>query len=104
MGRYSVEYLRTALDDVTSIFLYILANSQNQITAERYIDRIYERCERICDAPFGGIARPDLGKDLRMAVFERSVVILYFVDGDLVKITNIFGGGQDYAALLQKGH
>ncbi|WP_160005353.1 type II toxin-antitoxin system RelE/ParE family toxin [Rhizobium sp. 18055] len=101
MDRYTVEYLPAALDDLTSIFNYILESSQNRTTAERYIDRLYQRCERIADAPLGGVARPELGANLRMAVFERSAVILYVVEDHLIGITNIFSGGQDYEALLR---
>ncbi|MBB4168725.1 MULTISPECIES: hypothetical protein [unclassified Rhizobium] len=46
------------------------------------------------------MARPDLGANLRMAVFERGIVI-HVVEDDVVKITNIFSGGQDYEALLR---
>ncbi|WP_183721310.1 hypothetical protein [Rhizobium sp. BK060] len=49
---------------------------------------------------FDGVARPDLGANLRMAVFERGIVI-HVVEDDVVKITNIFSGGQDYEALLR---
>jgi toxin ParE1/3/4 len=80
MDRYTVEYLPAALDDISSILTYVSQSSQNRITALRYIKASFARCERIADAPFGGVARPELGSDLRMAVFERSVVILYFVE------------------------
>ena len=101
MEHYQVEYRPAALDAIVSIFTYVLEASQNHVTAERYIKRLYDRCERIGDAPFGGVARPDLGTNLRMAVVERSVVILYVVGGHVVKITSIFAGGQDYEALLR---
>ena len=101
MDRYTVEYLPAALDDISSILTYVSQSSQNRITAERYIDRLFARCERIADAPFGGVARPELGSGLRMAVFERSVVILYFVEAQMVSITNIISGGQDYETLLR---
>ncbi|WP_348649087.1 MULTISPECIES: type II toxin-antitoxin system RelE/ParE family toxin [Rhizobium] len=67
----------------------------------RYAKRIRDRCERIGDAPFGGAARPELGEGIRMAVFERSIVILYLVQGERVRITNIFSGGQDDETLLR---
>ena len=101
MDRYTVEYLPVALDDISSILTYVMQSSQNLTTAERYIDRLFERCERIGDAPFGGVARPDLAPDLRMVVFERSIVILYQVQGNIVRITNILSGSRDYAALWQ---
>ena len=48
---------------------------------------------------FGVVARSDVGANLRLAVFERSIVILYVVEDDVV--TNIFSGGGDYEALLR---
>lgn len=35
-----------------------------------------------------------------MVVFERSIVILYLVEGERVRITNIFSGSRDYETLL----
>lgn len=104
MKRYSIDYLPHALEDMTSIFLYILEISQNSITAERYVDRIYARCEKIGDAPFGGISREDLGAGIRMVAFERRAVILYRVEEELVLIANVFSGGRDYEALLRRPH
>jgi toxin ParE1/3/4 len=102
MKRYGVDYLPHALEDMTSIFLYVLDISQNSTTAERYVDRIYARCEKIGDAPFGGVPREDLGAGIRMVAFERRAVILYRVEDEIVLITNVFSGGRDYEALLRK--
>lgn len=101
MSGYRVEYLPAAFTGIEEIFNYVLDGSRNQVTAERYVDRLYERCEHIADAPFGGVLRVDLGPDLRMAVFERKVIILYRVEPDTVLITNIFSGGRDYEALMR---
>ncbi len=101
MSGYRVEYLPAAFTGIEEIFIYVLDGSQNHVTAERYIDRIYERCDNIADAPFGGVSRADLGPDLRMAVFERKVIILYRVEADTVLITNIFSGGRDYETLMR---
>ncbi|MBB3965570.1 type II toxin-antitoxin system RelE/ParE family toxin [Rhizobium metallidurans] len=101
MSGYRVEYLPAAFTGIAEIFSYVLGSSQSPLTAERYIDRLYERCEHIADAPFGGVSRADLGLDLRMAVFERSIVILYRVEADTILITNIFSGGRDYETLMR---
>jgi toxin ParE1/3/4 len=37
-----------------------------------------------------------------MVVFERSIVILYLVEDDRVRITNIFFGSRDYETLLMR--
>lgn len=96
-----VEYRPAALEATVVIFAYVLEASQNRVTAERYIERLYDRCERIGNAPFAGVSRSDLGANLRMAVFEKSIVILYAVEDNVVSITNIFSGGQDYETLLR---
>jgi toxin ParE1/3/4 len=79
---------------------YIIGQSRNVITAQGYLDRIYDRCEKIANAPFGSVIREDLGAGIRMAVFEKSVAILYVVQDETVWITNVFAGGRDYATLL----
>jgi toxin ParE1/3/4 len=101
MKRLPVEYRPAAATDIEDIFQYVLSKSQNLVTAMRYTDRIYERCESVGDAPHGGIARPDLGKGIRMVPFEKAAVILYVVENKTVWITNVFAGGRDYEAILR---
>jgi toxin ParE1/3/4 len=38
---------------------------------------------------------------LRTVPFEHSAIITYVVDGDLVRIVNIFYGGRDYETLMR---
>ncbi|MFT4001642.1 MAG: type II toxin-antitoxin system RelE/ParE family toxin [Rhizobium sp.] len=102
MKRYSVVFREAAKADLQSIFSYLLDQSKSRDTALTYIKRIRGRCAKIGDAPFGGVARPDLGAGIRMAVFERSVVILYIVEEERVRVTNIFFGSRDYAALVTR--
>ncbi len=101
MRRFPVEFRPQAMDELLDIAAYVLDRSRNIHTAENYVDRIHARCEKIGDAPFAGVAREDLGPGIRLAVFEKSVVILYTVEGDTVWITNIFSEGRDYEALLR---
>jgi toxin ParE1/3/4 len=100
MKRLPAEYRPGAMANLLEIADYVIGQSRNVITAEGYLDRIYHRCEKIGEAPVGSIAREDLGAGIRMAVFERSVVILYVVQNETVWITNVFAGSRDYAALL----
>lgn len=102
MRRYSVAFRETAKADLRSIFNYVLDQSKSRQTALAYIKRIRDKCGKIGDAPLGGVARSDLGAGLRMVVFERSIVILYFVEGERVRITNIFSGSRDYETLLSR--
>lgn len=101
MKRLPVIYSEDAVGDQLGIASYIFSRSENITTVERYMARLDTRCLKIGDAPFGGIAREDLGPGIRMAVFEKSVVILYVIEADAVLITNLFSGGRDYEALLR---
>lgn len=102
MERYAVEYRPEAMENLLEVAAYVFDLSQNVETTEAYIGRIYARCEKIGDAPFGGVARDDLGAGVRMAVFEKSVVILYTIVKNAVWITNIFFGSRDYATLVTR--
>ncbi len=102
MKRYSVVFRETAKGDLQSIFSYVLDQSKSRDTALAYIRRIRNKCAKIGDVPLGGVARPDLGAGIRMAVFERSVVILYVIEEERVRVTNIFFGSRDSAALVTR--
>ncbi|OJF95852.1 type II toxin-antitoxin system RelE/ParE family toxin [Pararhizobium antarcticum] len=103
MKSYGVEYTSEASENITDLFEYVLDQSQNYTTATRYIDRLYEKCEAIGNAPFGGVARDDLSVGTRLAIFEKKVLILYSLLEDVIVITNVFHGAQDYLSLLRHG-
>jgi len=100
MKRFPVKYRPDALEDIEAVFLYVLEASQNFTTASNFTDRIFKRCESIGDIPQGGVARPDLGGGIRIVPFEKTAVILYRLNGDVVEIVNVFYGGRDYEAIL----
>ena len=102
MRRYSVRYTAQANADISAIFKYTLERSRNFIIATSYTDRLYDRCLKIGDAPFGGVARDDIAAGLRLTVFERRVVILYRIEKETVWITAILSGGRDYASLVDR--
>lgn len=87
--------------DLAGIFHIVLHASQDQSVAEGFIRRIVARCRRISDAPHGGRPRGDLEPGLRTVPFERSAVIAYRVEAELVTITNVFYGGRNFEALFQ---
>jgi toxin ParE1/3/4 len=99
---YSVQYRPSAQRDIEAIADYVFEQSKNATTTLRYIRRLRDRCRKIGDAPFAHIALDDFGDGVRMAVFERSAVILYRVERNAVFITNVFSAGKDYAALLKR--
>lgn len=102
MQRFPVEFRADAVEDIEQLFSYVLETSFDLVTAARFSDRIFERCEKIGDAPFAGVSRDDLGPGIRVVPFERKAVILYVVRDQTVWITNIFSGRRDYAALLRQ--
>lgn len=101
MRRLEVRYREEAFDDLESIFLLVLNASSSFSIATGFVERIKARCERIGDAPYGGVARDVLEPDLRLTPFERTAVIVYKVEADCVRISNIFYGGRDYEALYR---
>jgi plasmid stabilization system protein ParE len=46
------------------------------------------------------VTRDDIRPGLRLAHFERRVVVAFTITPELVRIGRIFYGGRDYAALL----
>ncbi|MEM5585237.1 type II toxin-antitoxin system RelE/ParE family toxin [Roseibium sp. AS2] len=102
MKRFAVEYRETAVEDLEAIFEYVLEASRDAVTAKRYTDRIFRKCENIGDVPHGYPERNDLSFGIRLVPFEDSAVILYVIEGETVWITNIFAGGRDYDAFFQR--
>ncbi len=96
-----VEYRPEADNDLTEIFERILDISKNPSVAQGFVLRLWERCERIGNAPNGGRPRDDLEPGLRTVPFEKSAVNAYKVERDCVWITNIFYGGRDYESLYR---
>ena len=64
--------------------------------------RIRSFCEGLEPFPQRGVARDDIRPGLRLAHFERRVVVAFTVTPDLVRIGRIFCGGRDYAGLLDE--
>lgn len=98
MRRARVSYRPDALADLQNIYRFIADGSRSHSVAAGFVTRIMARCRAIGDAPLGGRLRADLAPGLRTVPFERSVVITYVV-GKEVEITNVFYGGRDYEAL-----
>lgn len=101
MRRLEVRYQKEAVDDLDTIFATVLRGSASVVIAIGFIERIKARCERIGNAPHGGRPRDDLDPGLRTVPFEHTAVIVYRVERDCVRITNIFYGGRDYEALYR---
>ncbi len=101
MKTLPVTLRETAITDIDNIADYITESSGFPNVALKFIRRIRARCERIGDAPTGGVARPDLGESLRIVPFEHTAIIIYQISDDYVEIINVFYGGRDYETLLR---
>jgi len=101
MKSFPVKLLNSAIDDIEQIALFVADRSQSLKTALDFTDRIELQCQKIGDAPYGGVRKESLGKGLRMVPFEKSAVIFYKIEDETVWIINVFYGGRDYDALMQ---
>jgi toxin ParE1/3/4 len=97
-----VSYADSAKLDLGEIQRYLISSGASFTTARSFTARIRDRCAKIGNVPHIGTARDDILPGLRMVPFERSAVILYMIETNRVRITNIFYGGRDYEALLRK--
>jgi toxin ParE1/3/4 len=99
--RLDVLWDDSAHADIQAVFDYVAEASQNFHTAFKFVTRIEARCDKIGNVPHIGTARDDILPGLRMVPFERSAVILYKIESNHIRITNIFYGGRDYEALMR---
>ncbi|MCJ2096478.1 type II toxin-antitoxin system RelE/ParE family toxin [Methylobacterium sp. J-072] len=102
MRRLEVVFRAEAEFDLLQIYRWVYVASRDPDVADRFLDRLVSRCERIGDAPHGGRPRDDLEPGLRTVSFERSAVIAYRIDGDRVEIVNVFYGGRNFEALFER--
>jgi toxin ParE1/3/4 len=61
-----VRFLATANADVKSIYDWIVEASGHPAVAEKFILRIFDRCEKLAHFPEIGVARDDLVPSIRM--------------------------------------
>jgi toxin ParE1/3/4 len=95
-----VVFRPAAEHDLAALYAYIRDANGGPRVAIGYVRRIRSFCERLDLFPERGVARDDIRPGLRLAHFERRVVVAYTITPDQVRIGRIFYGGRDYAALL----
>ena len=93
ISRLPVEFADSAKDDIYNITEYIALAAGSYRTAAKYVGRIEVKCQRIGDAPRAGRPRNDLLPGLRTVPFERSAVIAYVIEQDMIRIINVFTAG-----------
>ncbi len=101
MKRPPVRLRASAIQDIKDIYDWIASESGYPQIAEKFVDRIFDRCESLDAFPMKGRARDDLQPGVRILPFERTAIIAYRILVDTVEVINIFYGGRDYEALLR---
>jgi toxin ParE1/3/4 len=83
--------------DLVEIALYIA--KQNPVAADRWLERIDEKCRRLAQMPDLGRARPDLAPGLRSLPMG-SHVIFYRPAPDGIQVIRILHGSRDVSRLF----
>ena len=86
-----------AESDLDEIWLYIAQD--NPHNADRFLDRIQERCSVLVDFPQMGTSRDDLKAGLRCQPFG-NYLIFYFPLEDGIDIVRVLHGARDVDALF----
>lgn len=95
-----VQFREEADADLAAIHRFVLDLSGEPETADRFVLRIVEACERLGSMPLMGRRRDDLAEGLRTFPFEKRAVIAYRIGEGGVLIINVFYGGRDYEAFF----
>jgi plasmid stabilization system protein ParE len=92
-----VEYSFDVEDDLDEIAAYIAVDNPRR--AVTLIQEIRAEIDRIGKGPQLYQLRPDIGEDARLAVVGR-YVILFWIDGDVVRIERVVQGNRLLPALF----
>jgi toxin ParE1/3/4 len=95
---FELAYRPRAQEDLEAIYRFIAQDSPTR--AFSFVDRIQKRCDLLRVSPQQGRLRPDLGPDLRIIPYGRSVVIAYRIVENTVEVLRVFYGGQDYETIV----
>lgn len=92
---YRLNFTDDALEDIASIAEYIASQSGVAEVAERFVQRIVDRCEHLASLPGTmGRARPELGVDFRSSVFGNHVIFFRYT-AEVFDVVRILEGHRD---------
>jgi toxin ParE1/3/4 len=94
-------YAPQAIADLDEIYAFIADDSPDR--AERFIADIRRRCRHLIETPELGVARPDLGAEIRIYPMRRRIVVAYCFTDRTVDVLRVFYAGRDFEALLGSG-
>ena len=86
-----------SLADLDDVWLYIAKDSVNE--ADKFIDKIYEKCLLFSESPQIGRERNDIAKGLRSFPVGDYVILYRIINGD-IEIARVFHGKRDYQNLF----
>ena len=100
MGKYSIEYLPLAYDDLEDIFTYIIADDpEAAATLLNEIDTAILHLEEFPDMGVTPKNRRLANKGYRMLVVN-AYLVFYVVTGDVVEIRHIVSSKRNYTKLI----
>ncbi len=86
-----------ARQDLLAIWEYLAKD--NEAAADRVLDSLDARMQRLADHPLLGPARPDIAPDLRYLVSD-NYLILYRILPAAVEIVRVLHGARNLSAIL----
>jgi toxin ParE1/3/4 len=89
--------------DLAELYAYIRDARGEPAVAIAYVRRIRAFCEGLVTFPERGTRRDDIRIGLRLASFERRVVVAFEIVPGKVRIGRILYGGRDIEMLLGEG-
>jgi toxin ParE1/3/4 len=91
-----LRYTSAAWDDLTEIMEYIAAD--NLSAADRWVEKMQQRCKLIATNPEMGQLRPEYGDRIRSVSVGR-FVIFHRLTNDTLEIVRIIPGDQNVTSL-----
>lgn len=87
-----------ARSDLEDIWL-IVAQGSGPVAADRWLDRVHDRCRGLLTDPLSGRDRSELVPEIR-SVVVRPWVVFYRVSEARVEVVRVLHGRRDLAAIL----
>lgn len=95
-------FKETAIEDIRSTEEYIANRLHNKTAAKALVRRVFDAALLLKENPFMGAelsGRFEVDSDLRYLVAAKQL-IFYRVRGDVIEITRVLDGRQDYLSIL----
>lgn len=95
---HDVTISKQARQDLIAIWEYIA--DDNPASADRLLDTLDARINRLAEHPLLGPARPDIRRDLRYLVCD-NYLVLYRVLDDAVEVVRVLHGARNLTAIFK---